>query len=150
MIRASTRQPALIAIFIDGLALHEFHDKVGIALIRRSAVEQAGDVLVFKSGQNLAFSAEALVAGLRVQALPHQFYSYLLFVFVVRPNRAVYIAHSSFAQLVQDAVLRDSRADHLVASLALLSPQILGQTAGYNLQSRRFEDLFRTLRVLQQ
>src|SRR5208282_1619915 len=60
-------ESTFVAIFVDGLAFDELHHKVGMASFRRATVEQAGNILMFKAGQNLALFSEAGVHELLVQ-----------------------------------------------------------------------------------
>jgi len=77
-------QLAPIAVFIDGFAFDEFHDKVRIAFVRRAAIEQASDILMLESRENLALFPEAGVNKLCIQTLPHQLDSDLFFGLCVR------------------------------------------------------------------
>ena len=81
-IEASGRsQLAFIAIFINGLPSDETHDKVGMTFVRGAAIEQAGNILMLKAGQNLTLFPEARVDKLRIQSLPHQFDGDLFFAY---------------------------------------------------------------------
>ena len=50
---------ALVAVFGDRDALHQFHDEVWSAGVRRPGVEDLGDVRVVHHGQGLPFGLEA-------------------------------------------------------------------------------------------
>lgn len=43
----------------------ELHDKVGMTFVRRAAIEQAGNILMLKAGQNLALCRSQLFSGSR-------------------------------------------------------------------------------------
>ncbi|MFN8587523.1 MAG: hypothetical protein U0704_06935 [Candidatus Eisenbacteria bacterium] len=49
----------LVAPAVDGQAVHELHDEVGLAVGRRAAVEQSRDVRVREGREQLALAAES-------------------------------------------------------------------------------------------
>src|SRR5436190_22261767 len=51
-------QPVGIAIFVDRKALDVFHDEIRLAIFGRPAIEQARDVKVIETSENLPLLAE--------------------------------------------------------------------------------------------
>jgi hypothetical protein len=98
------RQVPSIAVLVDRLALDELHDEVGQAVVGRPSVEQARDVGVIESGQDLALAAESLDDVVRVQPAPEDLDRDTLLERVVGPRGQINASHPSATDLAQDAV----------------------------------------------
>ena len=53
------RQPILVAVLIERLALDILHDEVWLTIIRLTRIDQARDIRMIEARKNLPLSAEA-------------------------------------------------------------------------------------------
>jgi hypothetical protein len=85
-----------------------FHDDVGISVLRRSAVEQAGDVGMLERGQDLALVAESPdEIGCRSTGA-QELDRHVLRVRLVVPRSEPHRSHPAVAQLAFEAVRADT------------------------------------------
>src|SRR5580692_963850 len=112
-------QVARIAIFGDGLAFDQLHYKVRDALFSRAAVEQARDVGVIQSGENLSLILEAADDEIGVLAGAHQLDRNLFAVLIVGANGTINFAHTASADLFHDFVGPETPTDHRVTMVRI-------------------------------
>ncbi len=92
-------EAALLAVLLDGPALHELHDEPRAAIGGSSAVEQTGDVGVIERGQDAALMAETLEHRIGVHSPLHHFDGYAFFERAIGAHGGVDGAHASTANL---------------------------------------------------
>ena len=80
---------------IRALALHELHDEVGLTLLRRTAIQEAGNVLVVESRQGLALAHEAPYEFLVRASFPQELHGHLALVLTIGAPRHEDLAHAS-------------------------------------------------------
>ena len=98
------------AVFVDRRARDEIHHEPGLAVGSGAAVQQLGDVGVFKMGQNAALGFEASHGVTRIQAAADNFQRHQLAIKVVHAHGLVNHAHAAFADDLYNAVRADVRA----------------------------------------
>ena len=107
------RQAMLVAMLVDRNALDVVHHEVRPPVLRGSGVEDPSDVAVVHQRQRLSFGLEASDDLARVHAPADELERHATSnrLFLLRDED---IAHAARSQLVDDAVVTDSPADHLV------------------------------------
>jgi hypothetical protein len=105
------RQPVIVAVPIDRLAIHELHHEVRLAVGRRAAVHQPRDVGVIERRQRLALQPETLHDLRRVGPRTHDLQRGMAAEGGVGALGAVHHAHAAAAHHIEHAPRTDRRAD---------------------------------------
>ncbi len=105
------RQSTGIAVLVDGCAVDQFHDQIGHSIVGGATIEQAGDVGMVETGQDLALVAEALQDELVVEAATHQLDGNLMLELAIDADGAVDLSHAAAADFLKDVVGADPAAD---------------------------------------
>ena len=103
------------AVEVQGQALHVLHREVGVPVLGRASVDQAGDRGMLESGQDAAFPTETLDEERRPGPSAEQLERHLLEVHVVVPPRTVHGAHATTPDLGRDGVGADPPPDEVGA-----------------------------------
>ena len=98
---------ALVAVAIDGHALHVLHDEVGQPLLGGAAVQEPGDVGVLQPGEDLPFAPEEAEDLLAVRAADHLQRDPLLEL-LVGPRGEPHRSHPPAPQLADQLVRTDA------------------------------------------
>jgi hypothetical protein len=104
-------EAVMIAVFVDGHALDEFHDEVGRAVVGGSAVEESRDVGVLELGEGLAFGAEAPPRGFVGEAASDDLDGDALLVLIVGAHGPKDGTHAADGHDAFDAVFPDAPTD---------------------------------------
>ena len=108
---AVDRQAPVVAPLDERLPLHVLQDEVGLARLRRPAVEQARDVGVIERRRDLALAPEPPQRVLARRARTHELDGDLLLELVVRAAGQVHHPHPAVAELREELVGADPIAD---------------------------------------
>src|SRR5579883_757612 len=100
----------LVAMSINGRALYQLHDNVGNAIVGGATIQQASNVRVVETGQDLALIAKALPDEVRIEPPAHHLDRDLAVEGAVGPDRAVNLPHTAAANLAKDLVGADPPA----------------------------------------
>ena len=102
------REAAAVAVLDQRLALDVLHDEVGLAAIRRAAVEEARDVGMLEGGRDLALAAKSLAREVARHAGPDELDRHLLLELVVGAPGKVDHPHAAVAELGDQLVGPDA------------------------------------------
>src|SRR5579862_3015728 len=105
------RKPMDVTVPVDRDAFHQLHYQIRDALLGRSSVQQAGDVRVVESRQDLAFMAKTLQQESSVEAATHDLDCNLFVVLPVGARCAINRAHAAVADLFQNVVRTNPARD---------------------------------------
>src|SRR5688500_12192999 len=94
----------LIAVVVQRLPFDVFHDEVGQSIAGCASVQQAGDVRMIQSGQNLALGAKTAQDEVRIHAALDQFDRDALVELLVNADRFINSAHTAAANLALDTI----------------------------------------------
>ncbi len=107
------RALALLAILVDGRALHVLHDQIRQAVGGGAAIDQTRDIRVFQVGQYLALGAKAAQNLVRIHAAFHHFDRDLFVILVVMAGREPHRAHAA----ASNAPLKLIRANPIASGI---------------------------------
>ena len=99
-----------IAVAVDRLALHQLHDQEGKAVLGHATVEDACDVRMFDSGEDLALACKALVGRATHRSRAQHLDRNSLLEGTVDALGLVHRAHAAFTELVQNPIGADMGA----------------------------------------
>ena len=94
----------LRGILCDPGPLDVLHDQVGSSIVCAASIEQSCDVRMLKTGQNLALATEATKNKVGVESRVHQLDCNIRFVLLVVARCQIDSAHSTVAQLANEAI----------------------------------------------
>ena len=106
----SDRRPVRATELVDRRAVDELHHEIRDAAVGGAAVEEARDVRVIQTRENLALPAEALNDSGRVESRAHQLQRDLLLVLAIGANGREHFAHAAATELRNDVVRPDPMA----------------------------------------
>ncbi len=101
-------------VFIDGLAFHILHDKIGKTIVSGPAFKQPGNVCVFEVGKNLTLHHEAMQNCVGVHAPVDEFDGHLFAILIIGPHCEKNSPHPAMTNFAKDLIGANTLSDTIV------------------------------------
>ena len=108
------RQISIVAIHVNGFAIHMFHDQVRRAVFEFATVDESCYGRMIQGGQNMSFTVKAAAQSRMQDGMMQHLDGHGLLVLGVIPLASIHRAHAALAQNGHDAVGTHPRSEQPV------------------------------------